>query len=107
MKGFQAIQLHIRNFFKEVDNHQDKNYKIHISPRFDIIGYQFKCINTSVKMFLHDDSILDPRYYDIPAFYNFSYTFSEITEKPYYKASHKDLSSTNDEFAGLYLLDYS
>ncbi len=77
-------------------------------PRFQILAYQFKCINTSTRMLLHDDSILYPYNYAIPASYSFSYTYNEVLDKPYLKASYKSLPTCkDDEFLGLYLFDYA
>jgi len=77
-------------------------------PRFEILAYQFKYIDTSARMLLHDDSIAHPKDYFIPANYQFSYKFSEVMDEPYLNASHKDIPSERDrKFLGLHLLDYA
>ena len=106
-RDFQEIDDGGQFFFDELKSFKDKDIFVY-PPRFEILAYQFKCIDTSARMLLHDDSIAHPKDYSIPACYQFSYKFSEVMDEPYLKASHKDIPSEKDrEFLGLYLLDYA
>ena len=106
-RDFQEIDDGGRFFFDELKSFQDNDMLI-APPRFEILAYQFKCIDTSVRMLLHDDSIAHPKDYFIPANYQFSYKFSEVMDEPYLNASHKGIPSEQDrKFLGLHLLDYA